>query len=105
MGAMKAWYMEAIELIRQYVMDEYDCEMDDSEFQNLNEVSIVYTTVYTPDEIELPLQVYVDIPNCIISYYVAGELHRADKYSDSEFLNALYNLDFSAMVGSVEAEL
>ena len=105
MGAMKAWYMEAVELIRQYVMDEYDCEMDDSEFDNLNEISIAYTSVYTSDDIELPLQVYVDIPNCTINYYVAGELHRADTYTDEEFLGALANLDFSAMVGSVEAEL
>lgn len=105
MGAMKAWYMEAIELIRQYAMDEYDCEMDDSEFDNLNEISIAYTSVYTSDDIELPLQVYVDIPNCTINYCVVGELHRADTYTDKEFLDALANLDFSAMVGSVESEL
>ena len=105
MGAMKERYMEAIELIRQYAMNEYDCEMDDSEFDNLNEISIAYTSVYTSDDIELLFQVYVDIPNCVISYYVAGELHRVDTYTDAEFLGALANLDFSAMVGSVEAEL
>ncbi|NCC64610.1 MAG: helicase, partial [Spirochaetia bacterium] len=88
-------------LINEFCVSEYEHE---AEFENLEAVSIAYTTYL--DE-EVPVEVYADLVGFSINRYVGGELFDSQKYGSLEELcdKELEGLSFDELVAIDEDEL
>ena len=88
---------KAKENIRNFWDSEYGGGSDD--FTDLHKVSIAYTTVDLDENYFFELQVYADLMDPALRYYVDNELYKEEKYSDLHTFNedALSVLDFQEL--------
>ncbi|MCR5540465.1 MAG: hypothetical protein K6F71_06570, partial [Ruminococcus sp.] len=88
---------KAKENIRNFWESEYGGGSDD--FTDLHKVGIAYTTVDLDDSHYLELQVYADLMDNALRYYIDDELYKEEKYDDLHSFNedALSVLDFQEL--------
>lgn len=88
---------KAKENIRNFWDSEYGGGSDD--FTDLHKVSIAYTTVDLDENYFLELQVYADLMDHTLRYYVDNELYKEEKYDDLHSFNedVLSVLDFQEL--------
>ncbi|SFD26723.1 DUF6908 domain-containing protein [Ruminococcus albus] len=88
---------KAKENIRNFWESEYGGGSDD--FTDLHKVGIAYTTVDLDENYFLELQVYADLMDHTLRYYVDNELYKEEKYDDLHSFNedVLSVLDFQEL--------
>lgn len=93
-----------LEIAKENISNFCDAEYGDkAEFGDLHKVSIAYTTVENGEGVT-ELQVYANLIDCALRYYVDNELYKEETYSDLHALNedALSVLDFQQLYGEFD---